>query len=245
MKKWILRIAVAVVALVIIALVVVFFSLNTIVKKGVETVGPQIVQVDVKLGSANISPFSGSGQLTGLVVGNPSGYKSESAIKVGDVKVALAVGSLLSDTITIESVNIQAPEITVEGGLGGINLKDIQKNLAPAGETAPAEKTESGSGKKFYVKDLVIEGGKINIALNELGGKGMTVPLPPIHLQNIGNENLGVTAKELVSQVLQPVLSSAIKAATEQVGNLGGAGLEAGKGAAEKVTQGIKGIFGK
>lgn len=244
MKKWIIRLAIVGVVLVVVALVAAFLSLNTLVKKGVETVGPQIVKVDIKLASANISPFSGSGQLTGLVVGNPPGYKSESAIKVGDIKVAVAVGSLLSDTITIDSVNIQSPEITCEGGLSGMNLKDIQKNLS-SGEKAAEPAAAEGPRKKFYVKDLVIEGGKINIALNELGGKGLTVPLPPIHLQNIGNETMGVTAKELVSQVLEPVLSSAVKAAVEGATNIGGKAEDIGKGAAEKIGQGLKGIFGK
>src|SRR2546422_1862994 len=91
MKKLIIRIAIAVVGLVVLALVVVFFSLNSIVKKGVETVGPRLTKVDVRLGSAKLSPLSGNGQLTELFVGNPEGYKTPSAIKVGDVKVGVQV----------------------------------------------------------------------------------------------------------------------------------------------------------
>jgi len=249
MKKWIIRSIVGFVSLVVVAVLVVFLFLNSIVKKGVETVGPQIVKVDVKLASANLSPFSGSGELKGLEVGNPQGYKSPSAIKVGSIKVAVEVGSVLSDTIKIDSINIQAPEITCEGGLGGINLKDIQKNLssdATITEAKPA--TEDKGGKMFYVKDIIIEGGKINVALNELGGRGITVPLPPIHLQNVGSETMGVTAKELTSQILEPVLTSAVKAAVESVGNVGGDVGNVGKGAAEqinKVGKGIKELFGK
>ena len=56
--------------------------LNGIVKKGVETAGPMITKVDVKLDGANISIFSGSADLKGLFVGNPPGYTTDSAIKV-------------------------------------------------------------------------------------------------------------------------------------------------------------------
>ena len=250
MKKWIIRLVIAGVALGVVALVVLFLSLNTVVKKGVEAIGPQIVKVDVKLGSAAISPFSGSGKLSGLVVGNPAGYKSASAIKVGSIKVAVALGSVTSDIIKIDSINIQSPDITCEGGLAGINLNALKKNLAaPAdsGGTA-AGKTSATSGKKFYVKDIVIEGGQITVALNELGGKGLTVPLPPIHLHNVGSETAGVTAQELVSQVLEPLLSSAVKAALEQAGNLGKEAGKVGKGAAEQLnnaSKGLKGLFGK
>jgi hypothetical protein len=250
MKKWIFRLGNLGAAVVIAALVVVFLSLNFIVKRGVETIGPQIVKVDVKLGGANISPFSGSGLLSGLVVGNPPGYKSASAIKVGGIKVAVNVRSVFSNIVKVDSINIQAPEITCEGGLRGINLKDIQKNLSSPSDSGgtTAGKTSADSGKKFYVKDIVIEGGKIGVALNELGGKGITVPLPPIHLQNVGTETTGVTAKELVSQVLEPILTSAIKAALDSAGNLGGTVGAAGKGAAEqinKVGKGLKSLFGK
>src|SRR5262245_36239020 len=99
MKKTLIRVAIVLVVLLVVAVVVVFASLNSIVKKGVETVGPQLTKVEIRLGGVKLSPFSGSGQLSQLFVGNPAGYKTESAMKVGDVKVSVDVGSLLSDTI--------------------------------------------------------------------------------------------------------------------------------------------------
>src|ERR1043165_2112947 len=117
MKKWIVRLIIAGVVIVVAAVGIVFFSLNSIVKSGVETVGPQLTKVDIKLGSAKISPFSGSGELSKLAVGNPQGYKSLNSIKIGSIKVAVDIGSVLSDTVKVQSINIQAPEITCEGGL--------------------------------------------------------------------------------------------------------------------------------
>jgi hypothetical protein len=43
MKKWIIRLVIAGVVVVVVALAVVFFSLNSIVKRGVEVIGPQVV----------------------------------------------------------------------------------------------------------------------------------------------------------------------------------------------------------
>src|SRR5437764_8512643 len=99
MKKLIIRIAAVVLILLVIALAVVFFSLNSIVKKGVETVGPKLTKVEVRLGSAKLSPLSGNGRLSDLFVGNPEGYKTPSAMKLGDIKVAVEPGSILSDTL--------------------------------------------------------------------------------------------------------------------------------------------------
>ena len=49
-----------------------------------------IVKVDVTLGSAAISPFSGSGILTKLFVGNPEGYKTKSAVN-GEARIKATV----------------------------------------------------------------------------------------------------------------------------------------------------------
>ena len=101
MKKWILRAVAAVGVLVVLVLVFVFINLNSVVKKGVETVGPKLTKVDVRLGSANLSPMSGNGELSKLFVGNPEGYKTASAIEVGNVKVGVKLSSALSDTVVI------------------------------------------------------------------------------------------------------------------------------------------------
>jgi hypothetical protein len=73
MKKLIIGFSVAVVVLGILGLVAVGLFLDTAVKRGVETVGPMLTKVDVKLDSVNLSLLSGGGKLKGLFVGNPSG----------------------------------------------------------------------------------------------------------------------------------------------------------------------------
>src|SRR3954454_15188776 len=97
--KWAKRLIIVVVVLVVLVLLGVFIFLDSIVKKGVETVGPAVTKVDVKLGSAKISPFSGSGTLKNFVLGNPEGYKTPSAIQVGSVGVSVAPASLRGDKI--------------------------------------------------------------------------------------------------------------------------------------------------
>jgi hypothetical protein len=249
MKKWLLRIVIVLVVLVVIALALVFFNLNSIVKKGVETVGPQLTKVEVKLGSATLSPMNGNGELNKLFVGNPKDYKTPSAIEVGNIKVAVKLRSILSDTIVIDEVNIQAPAITFEGGLGGNNLMDILKNLEGAPEDVkptPEGKPASEGGKKFFVKDVVINDGKIHISITGMGGKTMTVPLPPIHLTNIGSENNGVTAAQLCKEILKPLIASAVKSGAEAIST--DALKDLGKGASEKAgkaVEGLKGLFKK
>src|SRR5262245_18686030 len=110
MKKLIVRFILVLVVLLIVAVGVSIYFLGSIVKKGVETVGPQITKTEIKLDGATLSLLSGSGKLKGLFVGNPQGFKTPSAIKVGSVSVGVAPGSVLSDKVHVKEVRVEAPE---------------------------------------------------------------------------------------------------------------------------------------
>lgn len=250
MKKWIIRIAVLVVVVVVVAVVLLFTNLNSIVKTGVETVGPQITKTELRLAKANLSPFSGSGQLTGLLIGNPEGYKTESAIKVGDIKVVLKMSSVMSDTVEIKSINIQGPEITFDGGLGGNNLSKILDNVNAAtggSDTKQAKGQPAGPGKKFRVQEVVMQGGRIHVNFTGLGAaRSFELPLGDIRLSNIGSDGSGVSAAGLTRELIEPLLTAAIKAVAES--NLGKEIKDLGKGALDdvnKATKGIKDLFKK
>jgi uncharacterized protein involved in outer membrane biogenesis len=249
MKKWILRIILASGVVAVLAVFAAFYFLNDLVKGGVEAVGPQLTKGEMRLAKANLSPFSGKAQLTGLFVGNPQGWKTDSAIKVGDIQVALDVRSALSDVVVIDAIQIEGPEITYEGGLGGSNIGKILENIeAFAGGSADkSAEASSSSSKRFRVKDIQIRGAKVHLSTAGLGGKAMTVPLAELRLQNIGTDGEGVTAAQLSRDILKPLLASVTKAAAESATNIGGQLKDATKATEQldKATKGIKDIFKK
>ena len=255
MKKWILRIAIVVVVLVIVAVVIIGLNLDSAIKKGVETVGPQIAKVDVKLDGVSLSILSGSGTLKGLVIGNPQGYKTPSAVSVGKTSVAVQPGSVLSDKIVVKSIRIEEPQITFELGPGGNNLKQIQENVAAAttsADSAPKEK-DSKPAKKLQVDDIVITGGKITVGVAALGGKVSTVPLPEIHFTNLGTGPEGITPAELAKKILGEITAESVKAAANAVADLGKeavgtatkAATETLDKAAKEATKGLGDLFKK
>src|SRR5438094_653354 len=123
MKKIVARILLGLVILLVLALVAMGLFLDSALKRSVETVGPLLTKVDVKLERVSLSILSGSGKIKGLVVGNPDGFKTPHAISVGAASVVLAPGSVFSDKVVVKSIRVEAPEITYEGGLlGGDNL---------------------------------------------------------------------------------------------------------------------------
>jgi uncharacterized protein involved in outer membrane biogenesis len=253
MKKILIGIAVAVVVVIVAVVLAVTFMLDGAIKKGVETFGPQLTKVDVKLDAVSLSLFSGSGTIKGLVVGNPEGCKTPNAISVGKASLSLSPGSLLSSKVVIKSVNVEAPEITFEGGLSGNNLSKIMDNVdaavgggATATKKADAPKTESGPSKKLQVDDFLVTGAKVHVSLTGLDGKPVTVTLPDIHLTGLGQGEDGITAGDLTKRVLKEVIAAATKAATSDAAkNLTKGTTDAAAGAVEKATKGLGGLFKK
>src|SRR5277367_4321273 len=120
-KKIFWSVVIVVIILLVVVVSIVALNLDRIVKSGVETYGPQITKVSVTLDEIHIGLLTGSAKVKGLVVGNPDGYKSPEAIRVGTASVGMNPASILSDKIVVRFVRIEGPEITFEGGLGGNN----------------------------------------------------------------------------------------------------------------------------
>ena len=249
MKKRIVFLLGVLVGVGIIALVGAFFGLGAMIKKGVETAGPRLAQVDVKLDGAKVSPLSGQGTLSGFVVGNPAGYQTPSAFQVSQAHLALDVRSLFSDTVVIREVRIEQPQITFEGGLKANNLSQIIENLKKAtggsdtGSSGPTEPSASEPEKKFAIHELLIRGGQVNVSLKGMGGRSLTVSLPDVHMQDLGTPEHGLTsrelsleiAKRLLAQVLEAVSSGQLSGLSEQLKHL-----EVGKSnSLQKAAQGV------
>ncbi|MCX6924559.1 MAG: AsmA family protein [Verrucomicrobia bacterium] len=261
MKKIIVRLVIALLVVVILAMLAVGLFLDRAIKTGVETFGPKLAKVDVKLQSVSLSLLSGSGTIKGLVVGNPAGFKTPSAISVGTASLSLKPGSLLSDKIVIKSINVQGPEITFETDLKGNNLSKILANVQestgggakePAKPQQPRQPNEAKPPRKLQVDDFVISGGMVHVSVTMLGGQAATIPLPEIHLQDLGKGPEGITPGELSQRVLEAVEKGASEAAAGNVINIGKGsfsltkdGAKTGSNAVESITKGVGNLFKK
>jgi uncharacterized protein involved in outer membrane biogenesis len=248
-KKILWGVGIVVLILVVITALILGVFLDKIVKAGVETVGPKIVQVPITLEEIKLSLLTGSAKVKGLVVGNPEGYKTPFAISVGTASVGVNPFSILTDKIVVRSIQVQNPEITFEGGLSGNNLGKIMDNLnevAKGGGPVSTNKTAgSKPAKKIEVDDFLITGAKVHVSLTGFGGKEMTLPLPDIHLTNLGKGSDGLTATDLTKAVLQAISSATIKAVAAGATDIGKGVEKLGDAGVDKIKQGIGGLFGK
>ena len=77
MKK-LLKIGLVIVALLVIAAVIVYFSIDSIAKTAVEKGGTYAMGTPTTVDTVNVGLWSGQIGMNGLVIANPAGFKSRS-----------------------------------------------------------------------------------------------------------------------------------------------------------------------
>ena len=217
------------IVLIVAAAIVASAFLGDIAKKGIETLGPRITKVSVTVDEVHVSLLSGSASIKGLLVGNPTGYQTSNAITAGLISVGVNPLSVLSDKIVLPSVQLEAPEITFEGSLGGNNLSKIlnnvngtaQKAAQNGGAIPSATNAPATPPKKYEVDDLLITGAKVHVILTDLGGKEKTLALPTIHLTNLGRNKEGITVADLSRSALDAIVTATVKAVAAEGANIG------------------------
>jgi len=242
MKKILLFFAV----LALVGYFVLAYALGTIVKAGVNSFGPKLTQTKVELDGASISPLTGSGTLTGLLVGNPKGWSENNAFALGKVHVDVQPFSLLGDHVVINEITIDGPEFLYETKIVSSNIKDLLKNIDEfSGSGGKAAATKSGKPIKFVVKRFRLTNGMARLGV---GAAALPVPLPPIALDDLGVAEGGITPDQLAGAVMKSVLGSIVTGtanALGQVGSTAGAAtVEKTKEAAKKAGDSIKKLFG-
>lgn len=212
-------------------------SLDDLVKSAINKWGPEMTGVAVKVDSVKIEVAAGKGTIRGLLIGNPKGYQAPHALKVGEISLVLDPGSVTKDVVVVKELLIASPDVVYERGPGGDNLSAIQKHIdgevARLGGGKGAKKSEpapsSSDGKKFVIDNLYVRDAKIKYS------DTVTLPMPDLHLRDVGKASNGASAGEITRQVWGAIAGSA--------GNLASrAGTMATDGV-KSVTDSVRGLL--
>lgn len=197
--KTLLKIIAVIVAIVIIAFLVLSLTLDGIVKSAIEDTGSELLQTEVRVDDVSISLFDSKGYIDGIMIENPEGFSDSAAVKLQAINIKLNLPSLLSDTIVVDSLIVQQPEVYMEQTVKGNNLKVLQDHMAESSTD------ESGS---MIIDYLLIEDGQITLSTNIGGERSAQASLDRFEQKGIGQAGSN-TIKSSVQQILEPVLEHA------------------------------------
>lgn len=252
--KWIIRILVVLLVLVAALLWFAFSQMDRLVKTGIETATPPVVLTAVTVGEVKLSPFSGSGIIENFVIANPEGFSGPYALRIGKADVALDTSASNPEKIVLKHVHIIDPEIHLEMGLQGTNLKQIAKNAETfamgearpranaAAQAAPGAQAEKAL--KLQINELLIRGARVSAGTSLVQGAKAEAALPEIRLSDIGSGPEGISPAALTAKVLSVLSTEAAKhGASGSLKNLLNGG-DSGGGTGG-LKDGMKKLFGK
>lgn len=242
MIKILLGIVIVVVVLLLAAILTLPMTIGPIVKTAASVGGPKALGVPVSVGDVKLSPFAGSLMISQVKIGNPKGYSENDAFAVDKVEVGLNIRSLLSDTIVVRKIQIDAPAITYDNKDGRSNFDTMLANVKKASEEEEKAKKsgEKKAGKKVVIEEFTLNGAKVSLASGITMGRALTIPLPSVTVRDIGKATGGASFVDALTEVINGILkglTQAMTAAAGAAGDLlkgaGGAATEAAKGATD------------
>ncbi|WP_280150995.1 hypothetical protein [Piscinibacter sp. XHJ-5] len=173
-------------------------NLDAIVKRAIGHYGSQMTQARVSVDEVQIRSTDGAGVIRGLVVGNPAGFRTPHALKVGIIDVAVDIRTLADPVVVIKRIVIESPDVIYEKGDTMTNFDAIQRNIARSlGPASGGGSAGSSPGRKLIVEELTIRHARAQASTAALGGNTMSATLPDITLRNVGRAQGGVTPGQL------------------------------------------------
>lgn len=200
------------VVIVAVAFIAITFTIDSIVKSGIEDIGTEMTGTSVTVENVSISPFSGSGTISGFRVANPEGYNQEYAMEVNDFSIELELMSMFSDRIIVNQLTVEGPAIYVEQKLPENNLREILSNInsVSSGETTDAE---------LFIEHFTMQNGTADLYTEVGGERSAQVEISAIELNNLGSdqEALESVIQQIAEQVAEAALQAAADSGVEQL----------------------------
>jgi hypothetical protein len=186
-----------------------------LLRAGIQKGGTAAFGTETRLESATLSILAGKVGLRELSVANPPGFRSERAIAVGRVALVASVPSFLSDTVEIERIEVESPEVTIDLGEGGTNVGALIENLrrhSRAGtEEGEAPPPDGGASKKLHVGLVRVTTPRVTLAQSLVGAASTTIELPGFEMRDLGTGGDG--RETTLARLLERLLSKIVEAA--------------------------------
>jgi hypothetical protein len=193
-----------------VALFFLWSSLDKIVAAAIEKYGSEVTETKVQVSSVSIKLGSGEGAVSGLRIGNPTGFSTPNAFSLGNISIKIDTGSITGDPVVIDEIIVTSPSVYFEiNEKGSANITTIKNNIQKGEKGSSKKATEEKAGEKsvnLLIRKLVIEDGKIDVRVAALQDKPMSTKLPRIKMTNIGSGS-GASPREIAEQVLAVLVS--------------------------------------
>ena len=180
-------------------------SLDKIVQSSLESSTSEVLNTSVAIEDVSISLLNGSGTIKGFTIDNPEGFSEKPAAKLELISLKMRLSSFFSDTIIVDEIRIQKPELYFEKKASGNNFDALTENMGGS----------SSSDTNLIVDYLLVENGKVTLTADIGDRKSVVAEFSSIEMKGIGRTGNN-TMEQTIQQILKPVLEKALQEAATQ-----------------------------
>ena len=157
MVKWLLWTIGGLLIFAILALLTLPLWVNVVVPPVANAVVPKLTDTAFNLERINLNPYTGKLLISGVKLANPEGYAEKDAFTLGSLSVDIDVSTLLSSTIHVRDITIDAPFASYVFDAAGSN--NIVRIIATVSEKfgPKKEKKEEPSDIKVVIDKVTIK----------------------------------------------------------------------------------------
>jgi len=208
--KWVKRISIIVVLLILIAGAITYFSLNSIVRGVAERQATASLGVTTTVGGAQLSLFGGSFGLSNIDVSSPPKFTAPNLFTLDSVGLDVHYGQLFDTPIHIQKITIDHPVVVVEQSGLKLNLDALMDQMPQTPKTSSGAETQP---IKLVIGELDLNNAQVNFLPGIPGlSDSVQVPIESMTLKNIGNAQGNQNGAAIKDVVMQTVVAMSIKA---------------------------------
>jgi uncharacterized protein involved in outer membrane biogenesis len=202
--KPVFKVLTGLVAVAVIGLLIFSLTVDRLVKRSIENAGSEMLNTPVEVKDLSLSVLDGSGTIDGIFIQNPEGFSDEAVLNFRQISMKLNVSSLFSDTVIVEELIIDNPELYLEQQGVDNNIDKLVKNMEPS----------SSGDTKVIIERLVVNEGYVKLSSDIGEERTAEGTFSKIELADVGRQ--GNTLQQVMEQVLRPVLQVAAQEAVKE-----------------------------
>src|SRR3954470_11411909 len=118
-------------ALLVAAGVIVYFGVDRVLKRTVESESTSSLKLSTTLNRAHLSLLGGKLKLHELRIASPPGFAAPHMLELGGLDVAVRYGELRKQPIHVQALVIDRPQLIIEQSSGTLNFKKAMDGIPP------------------------------------------------------------------------------------------------------------------
>ncbi len=201
-KLWKLLAGIAL--LLVIAVVALYLTIDSIAKAGIQAGGRYALGVDTRVDSVGVSLLRGDLSASGIAIDNPAGYTTPWLLHASRCNVDVKTGTLFSQVIEIPLIEIDGLELNIEPKGGTNNVSEVVDHIKSLGSGVKKE-----GGRRVKIDTIVLTNLTANVHGTPVGT--VAVKVPRIELKDVTEDSAqGVLVGEVMARLFPAVIAGVL-----------------------------------